>query len=169
MVAVSTQEDRWAAAERTLDVQAARRVRRTPWVVIGLTGLLVVAVAITAAVDLRRLQTPRGAALAWTEAATFGDCRGFLALSVVADPTQERRTDDEICRSLRRTTESARANATRITLTARSVARQGGSAVARIEVRTPEGIRTVTLTLTRRDSDWLVLRSAGACGELACY
>lgn len=166
---MTTQEERWARAELTLDVQAARRVRRTPGVVIGILALLVLAVGVTAAVDLRRLQTPRGAALAWTEAATFGDCRGFLALSTVADPTTDARTDDEICRDLRRSTAPARADSTRIRLTAESVVQAGARAVVRVAAHTAEGTRTVPLSLVRRGSDWLVLRAAGACGAVACY
>jgi hypothetical protein len=166
---VATQEERWARAERTLDVQAARRIRRTPGVVIGITSLLVLAVGSTAAVDLRRLQTPRGAALAWAEAATFGDCRGFLALSEVYDPTNERRTEEEICRALRAATESARANSTRITIGARSVVRAGNRAVVRVEVRGPDGSREVPLSMVRRGADWLVVRAAGACGDVGCY
>jgi hypothetical protein len=166
---VTTQEERWARAELTLDVQADKRIRRTPGVVIGITALLVIAVGVTAAVDLRRLQTPRGAALAWSEAATFGDCRGFLALSVVDEPTAETRTDDQICRALRRSTESARANSTRITLTARRVVQSGRRAVVTIELREPSGTRTVPLSMLKRGSDWLVIRAAGACGDVACY
>jgi hypothetical protein len=169
METVTTQEDRWARAELTLDVQAARRVRRTPAVVIGITALLVLAVAVTAAVDLRRLQTPRGAALAWAEAATFGDCRGFLALSVVDEPNNEGRTDDDICRALRRSTQQARSDSTRMTLTARSAVQAGRRAVVTVDVRGPEGVREVALSLVRRGSDWLVIRSAGACGDVACY
>jgi len=167
--AVSTQEQRWAAAERTLDVHAARRIRRTPGVVIGILALLVLAVGVTAAVDLRRLQTPRGAALAWTEAATFGDCGGFLALSVPSDATSERRNDDEICRALRSSTAEARTNATRIALQARSVQQRGRRASVSIDVRGPGGVRLVTLQLVRRGSHWLVLREPGACGAVSCY
>jgi hypothetical protein len=169
MAPVTTQEERWARAELTLDVQAARRVRRTPGVVIGILALLVLSVGITAAVDLRRLQTPRGAALAWTEAATFGDCRAFLALSVVDQPTAERRTDDETCRALRSSTQQARIDSTRITLNALSVVQTGRHAVVRVEVRGPDGMREVPLTMVKRGADWLVIRAAGACGDVPCY
>lgn len=168
MVQVTTQEERWARAELTLDVQADRRIRRTPAVVIAITALLVLAVAITAAVDLRRLQTPRGAALAWAEAATFGDCSRFLTLSIVDEPTSERRTDDEVCQALRRSTEQARADSVRITLTARSVERTGRRAVVSVETQSPDGTREVTLMLVRRGADWLVVRRAGACGDVPC-
>ena len=166
---MTTQEQRWATAELTLDAQAARRIRRTPWIVIGIAALLALAVGVTAAVDLRRLQTPRGAALAWTEAATFGNCHAFLALSRPDDPTAERRTEDEICRELRRSTAAARNDVTRISLKPTSVVRHGASAEVVIEVRGPDGTRTVQLGLVRRGDDWLVVRQAGACGDVPCY
>ncbi|GAC1439948.1 MAG: hypothetical protein NVSMB55_02890 [Mycobacteriales bacterium] len=166
---MATQEERWARAERALDVQAARRVRRTPGVVIGILALLVLAVGATAAVDLKRLQTPRGAALAWVEAATFGDCRGFLALSVPRDPTAQARTEDALCRTLRSATADARSDATRIRLTARSVRQRGGTAAVDIDVRGPAGSRRVRLDLVHRGHAWLVLRDAVACGATACY
>jgi hypothetical protein len=97
---VATTEQRWAEAERSLDAQTARRVRRTPGVVIGILALLVLAVGLTAAVDLRRLQTPRGASLAWTEAAVFGDCRTYFALSRPVDV--DARSERDQCRQLRR-------------------------------------------------------------------
>jgi hypothetical protein len=129
----------------------------------------VLAVAVTAAVDLRRLQTPRGAALAWTEAATFGSCRAFLALSRPDDPLADRRTDEEICRSLRAATAKARSDVTRISLKARSVVQHGGTAVVVIDVRGPDGSRSVRLDLVRRGDAWLVVRRAGACGDVGCY
>lgn len=167
--AVTTQEQRWARAELSIGVQDAKRVRRTPGVVIGITGLLVLAVGATATVDLRRLQTPRGGALAWTEAAVFGDCRAFLALSLVEDPTAERRNDDEICRDLRKASEAARANSTRIELRPRSVDRRGRGATVTIDVRGPDGTTTVSVRLVRRGGDWLVVRRAGACASSSCY
>jgi hypothetical protein len=166
---VTTQEQRWKIAERSLDVQAARRIRRTPGVTIGILAGLVLAVGVTAAVDLRRLQTPRGAALAWSEAATFGDCRGFLSLSQVEDPLVERRTDEEICRALRAATAQARIDSTRITVLVTSVDQEGPGATVRVEVRGPSGLRTTDLRLVRRGNDWLVLRQAGACGEVTCF
>lgn len=169
MEPMTTQEQRWASAERVLDVQAARRIRRTPGVVIGILALLVLAVGLTAAVDLRRLQTPRGTALAWTEAAVFGDCHAFLSLSRADDPATDRRTDDDICRALRKATAAARNDASRISLHATDVTRTGRSATAAVEVRGPEGTRTATLHLVRSGRGWVVLRSAAACGEVTCF
>ena len=166
---MTTQEQRWATAELSLDVQAAKRIRRTPGVVIMILLLLTLAVGVTAAVDLRRLHTPRGAALAWTEAATFGNCRAFLALSRVADPTAERRTDDEICRALRAATADNRNDVTRIAITPKSVEQHGRTADVVLEVRDPDGVRSVRLHLVHRGDDWLVTRGAGACGDATCY
>lgn len=166
---MTTQEQRWATAELTIGVHDAKRIRRTPGVLIGVTGLLVLAVGATAAVDLRRLQTPRGAALAWTEAAVFGDCRAFLALSRVTDPAAERRNDDEICRDLRAATAQARANSTRIDLRPRSVDQRGRTAVVTIDVRGPDGTSAATVRLVHRGDDWLAVRRPGACAAVGCY
>lgn len=150
-------------AERSLDVQAARRIRRTPAVVVAILAGLVLVVGVTAAVDLRRLQTPRGAALAWTEAATFGDCRTFLSLSRPADPLAQRGTDGEACRVLRAATARARQDSARIAIAVTSVDQRGASALVSVEVRRPEGTRTVQLPLVRQGARWLVLRPAGCC------
>jgi hypothetical protein len=166
---VTTQDQRWATAELSLDVQSARRIRRTPGVVIAIIALLTLAVGVTAAVDLRRLHTPRGAALAWTEAATFGNCRAFLALSEPGEPAAERRTDDEICRSLRAATEQARGDVTRIKITPRSVQQRGRTAVVVISVSGPDGTRELHLDLVHRGDAWLVVRGPGACADAGCY
>jgi hypothetical protein len=165
---MSTREERWAVAERKLDVGYGKRIRRTPGVVIGITALLTLAVGITAAVDLNRLQSPRGASLAWTEAAVFGDCRAYLALSRPVDKATERRSDDEICRALRRKTENARNNSTRITIEAGTAQQTGRTATALVSVEKPEGTVRVELHLVRRADDWLVLRDEVACGQIGC-
>lgn len=166
---MATQEERWAAAEMALRAQSARRARRTPAMAIGITAVLVLAVGLTAVVDLRRLHTPGGTALAWTQAAVFGDCRAFLSLSLPADRSGERRTEDEICRDLRAATAPARVDSTRLTVRVLSVQQEGGQAVARVEVRGPEVTRTTALRLVRRGEGWLVVRRVGACGTAGCY
>ena len=163
-----TTEERWALDERKLDVGYRRRIRRTPGVVVGILGLLVLAVAVTAAVDLRRLQSPRGASLAWTEAAVFGDCRAYLALSRPVDATTERRTDAEICRALRSRTEDARANSTRIEILPGKVEERDATATSYVEVKRPDGDREVQLRLVREGDDWLVLRDETACDAVGC-
>lgn len=157
---MTTQELRWAVAERTLDLEAARRVRRTPGVVVGITGLLVLAVGVTAAVDLQRLKTPRGAALAWSQAAAFGDCRAYRVLSTPAPGRS--------CRELRDATAAARARPSDIALRATSVRAYGATADVTIEVRDPTGTRVVALHLVRRHGDWLVRTPSGGCPALRC-
>ncbi|MFN2518256.1 MAG: hypothetical protein ABR604_04305 [Jatrophihabitantaceae bacterium] len=162
---MTTQEQRWATAERSLEVQAARRIRRTPAVIIAITGLLVIAVASTAVVDLRRLHTPRGAALAWVVAATFGDCRAYLALST---PPRDARGDDDICAALRARTAPARRAIDSYQVRAVSVQQDGDHALVQLDVRTPSGTSRVTEELVRHDDGWRVVRPPTACTP-DCY
>jgi hypothetical protein len=163
-----TVEERYAAAERSLDAARARRIRRTPVVLIGLIGALVLLVAVTAAIDLRRLQTPRGAALAWTSAATLGECRGYLALSRPVEPLTERRTDEQICRALRAATGDARARGAALRITPLQVRQDGRSAVVALRVRRGETSYDVRLHLVRQGAHWRVLRDQAACAAVGC-
>jgi hypothetical protein len=163
---VATTEQRWAADELRMGAQTAQRVRRTPGVVIGITALLVAAVGVTAAVDLRRLQTPRGASLAWTEAALFGDCRAYFALSRPVDA--ETRSRDDLCRELRSSTADARANSAEISVTPASVEQEERTATVAVDVGRPEGVRRAQLHLVRRGHDWLVLREPASCDVVGC-
>ena len=161
-----TTEERWAAAERTLDRGYRKRIRRTPGVVVGITGLLVLAVGVTAAVDLHRLQTPRGASLAWTEAAVFGNCRAYLALSQPVGA--ESRSDDEVCRALHARTKAARDDPQKFDVEAGSVEQHGRTAKVLVRVTRPDATTQVALDLVRRGDDWRVLLDATACGQIGC-
>lgn len=130
-----------------------------------MTGLLVLLVALTAAVDLRRLQTPRGAALAWTESAVFGGCRPYLSLSTAQGET---RSDDEVCAALTARTAPARKHTEGYDLHAVSVAQTGAHATVVIEVRTPQSTSRVTEELVRQDHTWRVVRPPSACAP-SCY
>jgi hypothetical protein len=163
---VATTEQRWAAAELALDAQTAKRVRRTPGVVIGILALLVLAVGLTAAVDLHRLQTPRGAALAWTEAAVFGDCRAYFALSRPVDA--DARSESDQCRQLRRSTADARLSSANYSFTPGAIDRHGRTATVLIELRRPDRTVRAELHLVRRGADWLVLREPEACVSVGC-
>ena len=167
-MAVSTVEERWARAEATIKVGDAKRIRRTPGVVIGILAGLIVAVGVTAATDLRRLQSPRGASLAWTEAAVFGECRAYVALSRPVDLTRESRSEKALCRDLRRATEQARAESTRIRVTTGAVERAGDRARVEVQVRRPEGVASVRLSLVLEGDDWRVLRDAATCEAIGC-
>ena len=163
---MTTVEERWAAAERTLERGQRKRMRRTPAVVVGITGLLVLAVGVTAAVDLHRLQTPRGASLAWTEAAVFGNCRAYQALSQPVG--REVRPDDAVCRALHARTAAARDNPDRFDVQAGAVDRTGPRATVLVRVRRPDGTTQVGLHLVQRGDDWLVLLDSAACGQVGC-
>ena len=165
---VSTLEERYARAEATIKVGDAKRIRRTPGVVIGITAGLIIAVGLTASTDLRRLQSPRGASLAWTEAAVFGECRAYVALSRPVDATTESRSEKALCRDLRRATEDARARSTQIRVSTGAVERSGDRARVAVTVARPEGTAQVRLSLVRDGDDWLVLRDAETCAAVGC-
>jgi len=140
-----------------------RRVRRTPYVTLGLLILLTLAVAVTAAIDLRRLDTPGGAALSWTEAALFGDCDRYQLLSVLEPGLEDPRPREEVCAVLTETATANLAQSTRIQVQLLSA--QPGS--AELVVRRPDGEVPVRLDLVR-DGRWKVVRNAVACGAVGC-
>ena len=159
-------EQRYRELEGRKEVPLATRVRR------GQVGLLlalllsVLLAGVTAAVDLRRLQTPLGTAQAWSEATVFGDCDRHLALSVPGDAGQPPRA--EVCRSLAERSASARDPSTRTRVSTRLVSDQGRRAVVRAELSAPALATTTTdLRLRRRGDGWVVVRDAAAC-RLGC-
>jgi hypothetical protein len=163
-------EQRYAQAEEKLEDIKAQRVARGPVSLIGVLLALCLAVGITAAVDLRRLQTPRGTALAWTGAAVFGDCTAYLELSV-PDPgavVPDRRSDGELCRDLRARTEAARSDAPRIAITAGQSTVSGRQARVPVVVARPDAERRVELRLRREGAGWVVVRTAATCLAIGC-
>ena len=163
-------EQAYARAERKLDAYYAKRQRRGPEVLLGTLAVLTLAVSTVVAVDLRRLQTPRGAALAWTGSAVFGDCTAYERLSV-ADPqaeVRERRSDRAVCRELQAGTLEARENAASIGIGVLSVRRTGPTATVGMEVRRREGTARVDLPLVRRGDGWAVVRTAAVCRAVGC-
>lgn len=162
-------EQRYAEAEARLEAARARRVRRTPAVLVALIGVLVLACALVAAYDLRRLQTPRGAALAWTEAAVFGECTGYGRLSVAApDRPPDPRGDAQRCADLRRATAAARAEQVSLAIRAGRAVRRGRSAQVPVTVVRRSGTRDVVLQLVRQGHGWAVVRDDAACAAVAC-
>jgi hypothetical protein len=149
---------RRAAAEDRLAAQQAARTKRAPVVLLAVLATLVLLVGLTAAVDLRRLATPRGAALGWTAAALSGDCRDYLRLSL-PDPA---RTG---CGAVagRRPTDAQTAG-----LEALTVVRQGATARVSVVVRVRQVERRAVLTLERQDGRWRVRRDPAACGLVGC-
>ena len=161
-------EQRYAVAERKLDAYYDRRRRRGPPILLGTLLLLTLAVGVIAAVDLRRLQTPRGTALAWTGAPVYGDCTAYLDLSVPDAGGTETRSDDQLCASLRQRSAAARAAAGQIGIDLVDVREAEDQATAVISVRRPGRSDDITLTMRRSGGGWAVLRTPAVCLALGC-
>lgn len=160
-------EQAYARAEDTLDGYYATRRRRGPPILLGTLLALTLAVGLVVAVDLRRLQTPSGTALAWTGATVFGDCTAFLKLSTPA-AASESRTDDELCTALRQRTAVNRDTAAQIAIDLQDIRQAGAEATAVVSVRRPGRSDDVTLTMRRRGGGWVVVRTPGVCLALGC-
>ena len=162
---------RYALAEQSLEAAAAQRVRRTPTVLVALLALLVLGVGLVSSADLRRLQTPRGTALAWTEAAVFGDCRGYDKLSL-RPPGEgvapDLRTGDQRCNDLRERSLDARLHSGAIRLDAGPATLVGTTATVEVRLSRAGSMRTASLALVRRGGGWAVLRDTAACGQIGC-
>ena len=154
-------ERRYAELERSLEPQKARSIARGPIGLIGVCVVLSLAVGTVAAVDLRRLQTPRGTALAWTGAAVFGDCTAYERLSF-GD------FDERTCRDLLASTEEARQDSSRYGIDVVSVEQRGREATVQVEVRTPDGTERVDLPLRRKGDGWGVELTDEVCDAVGC-
>lgn len=156
-----TVEQRYAELERSLGPQKARSIARGPIGLIGVCVALSLAVGTVAAVDLRRLQTPRGTALAWTGAAVFGDCTAYARLSF-GD------FDERTCRDLLAATEPARQGSSQYGIDVVTVEQRGREATVEVEVRTPEGTERVDLPLRRKGDGWAVELTDEVCDVVGC-
>lgn len=165
-----TREERaervYAQAEQSLIAVNERRVRRGPETLVAVLVGLCLAVGVVAAVDLRRLMTPRGTALAWTGAAVFGDCTAYQALSIPG--VRQERTDSELCSDLIRRTEQARREPTTIRIELLTVVIDDRRATARMSITRPGATATAELELVRRGDGWAVLRTADTCAAVGC-
>lgn len=156
-------ELRYRELEAAEEIKRLRKQRRQPLLLLALINALVLGTGATAAVDLRRLNTPGGAALAWTQAAVFGDCDDYQAYSVAVDPAADRRTSQELCRDLRATTEQARSQSLTIGITRDRAVQKGNAATVELTVTRRSVPTSVLLSLERKDGQWRVLRTAEAC------
>lgn len=132
--------------------------------------VLSLAVAAVAVVDLRRLMTPRGTALAWTGAAVFGNCKAYEELSAAAPsgPT-DLRQERARCNDLRRTTAPSRRDASKIGIDLQAAAKQSKrQATAQVQITRPEGVQVVLLRLQRKGHGWAVLRTEETCAAVGC-
>jgi hypothetical protein len=165
---VTDLEARYAELEAVAEAKRRARMRRQPLLLIALLQFLVVGIGLVAAVDLRRLQTPQGVALRWTQAATFGNCDDYLHFSIGNDD----RSRAELCRALRAMTADARLNNAQIGLAVRHVTRHGSTAVVRLDVSQNvshnKDVQHAVLDLRRAGGRWVVVRDATSCAIVAC-
>jgi hypothetical protein len=160
-------EGRYAEAEQRRGGRSAATARRGPVSLIAVCLGVALSVGTVAAVDLRRLQTPTGAALGWTGAAVFGDCTAYRELSLPR--TGDRRDADELCRDLRASTEVNRERAGEVAIEVTSVQQDGDEAVATVRLERPlQRPADVPLPLRRADDGWAVLLSDEVCEVVGC-
>ena len=158
-------EEAFARLEQRAEVPASTRVWR------GQVGLVIVMILVsllvgtTAAIDLRRLQTPVGTSQRWAEATVFGDCDAYARLSVPAPGVQETRSEAEVCRDLR--VRVAANDVTRAVVRTGLVEVQGRTAVVRVELARGEDRSQMLLPLRRKGDGWAVVRDEQAC-RLGC-
>ena len=158
---------RYAEAEATRGGRSAATARRGPISLIAVCLGVALVVGVVAAVDLRRLQSPSGAALAWTGAAVFGNCAAYRDLSLATPP--DVRTAEEQCAVLQERTEQAREQADDVQIEVVRVQQDGGTATATVRVTRPaERAAEVPLSLRRVDDGWVVLLTDEVCAAVGC-
>lgn len=156
----------YAQAERSLETMKARRVRRGPEVVIAVLLLMTLAVAVVAALDIRRLNTPGGTALRWAGAAVFGECEAYERFSVPDGP--DPRSAAERCTLLREATQRDRENSGSVGIELLSLREDGDRATGRVRVLTPQRDVSTDLPLVRRGDGWAVVRTVEVCRAVGC-
>lgn len=160
-------EARYAELEAAAEATRRARLRRQPLILIALTAALVIGTGLVASVDLRRLQTPQGVALRWTQAALFGNCDDYLRYST--GPLDRPRAD--VCRSLQSATEDARRHNAEIGLRVANVTTQGATSLVVLRISRMDGASrasTARLDLRRVGGRWRVVRDATSCAVVAC-
>ena len=159
----------WAQLEEEAAEKRRAKAKRQPLILLATINALVLATGLTASVDLRRLQTPGGTALKWTQAAVFGDCHDYLAYSV-ADRTAlpDERTEDQLCRDLRASTKQARADSITIGLTLGRVLEQPYGAEVELTITRAKTPTRVAMKLVKLGGRWRVVRDTATCSSVGC-
>jgi hypothetical protein len=145
------------------DGSVDRTKRQVALLIVTLNALLLF-VAGTAVVDLRRLHTPQGVALRWFQSAVFGDCDDYLTYSVPDPGRADARTDAALCTDLRRASASAKGEALDIGFRLGEIS---GDRVHVLLTRKGE-TKDVVMHVVRRDGQWRVLRDDMTCGSVGC-
>lgn len=161
-------EEQFRAMEAEAEERRRAKARRQPLLLIALVGTLVLGIGITAAVDLRRLATPGGTALKWTQAAVFGDCEDYLRYSVAERTSSDERSPDELCRDLRASTAKARADSITIGLELGRVLDQPYGAEVEVVLTRDKTPTSVAMKLVKVDGRWRVVRNALTCSSVGC-
>ena len=161
-------DEHWARLEEEERERRQRKLRNQPRILLVVVNTLVLATGLTATLDLRRLATPGGTALAWTQAAVFGDCEDYLRYSVADRTVPDSRTEDQLCRDLRASTQQARADSVSIGLTLGRVLEQPYGAEVEVTITRAKVPTRVAMKLVRSDGHWRVVRNALTCSSVGC-
>jgi hypothetical protein len=161
-------ERAYALAEVKNEARKEATIRRGPVSLIVVCLGFALLVGITAAVDLRRLQTPEGTALAFAGAAVFGDCNAYRRLALRA--ADDDRDEDERCLEIRRATQDARDRPADVEIELVSAQEEGDTARAVVRVRRPgdDESEDVPLSMRPRGGGWVVELTERTCAVLAC-
>lgn len=161
-------EQRYGEQEAAADARRRARSGRQVLILLALVDALVLGTGLTAMVDLRRLQTPGGTALRWTQAAVFGDCDDYLSYSVGDRSGGDSRTSGELCRDLRASTAQARADSIRIGLALGPVVQQARAAQVEVVLTRDRKPVHVPMRLVQVGGRWKVVRDGPTCAAVGC-
>jgi hypothetical protein len=153
-------ERAYARLEAQHESRRAATARRGPVSLIAVCLGVALVVGVTAAVDLRRLRTPEGTAVAWTGAAVFGDCTAYRELVAGG-------LDEGGCRELRQATEEARERPD-VEISARSSRVRGDRAEVALEVVRDGLPQRLAVPLVREDGRWRVAPDDALCAVVTC-
>ncbi|HWG94447.1 MAG TPA: hypothetical protein VNU66_09505 [Mycobacteriales bacterium] len=153
-------ERAYARLEAQHESRRAATARRGPVSLVAVCLGVALVVGVTAAVDLRRLRTPEGTAVAWTGAAVYGDCTGYRELGTIA-------LDDRGCRDLRDATEEARERPD-VDVAPRSARVTGDRAEVAVVLVRGDDEQRLAVPLVRRDGRWAVDPDDALCAAVYC-
>jgi hypothetical protein len=165
---VTTVEERYAEMEAAAEERRRISARRQPLILLAVLNVLILFTALTAALDLRRLRTPEGRALAWTQAAVFGDCDDYFEFSVPDRTQVDQRTPEQVCRQLRTSTTKAREESSEIGLRLGRTLSTAYGVDVEIVLTRDEQATTLLVPLVRDQGHWRVVRETRICGPLRC-
>ena len=157
-------EELYRREEQELAGRRSASLRRGPIGLVAVGVVVALVVGITAAVDLRRLASPRGTALAWTGALLFGDCAAYDRLTAGLSGSARTR-----CQALRDASEAARDRPADVDFSVVRVEQSGASTavVVRAKVLDRPAV-DVPLPLRRSGGRWRVQPTDATCAELPC-